>query len=128
MSSQVESPLLPQEVLDRAEAFAVERGFTVASRTNASVVFERIGGPNMGISCALMALFIVPGLIYYTFASGKRFKTTLAAVKDGKGSQVSYSSEDWFARAYMGEFLESIKTKKKPQVGASSDPFNTRTR
>lgn len=67
----------------------------------------------MGITCALTALFIVPGLLYYAFAKGKQTHTTIAAVPEGGKTRLTYSSDDWIARWPVGDLFEDLAPQEK---------------
>jgi hypothetical protein len=84
------------------------RGYTVVSESSRSVTFARRQAADMGITCALMVLFIVPGLLYYSFAKGKQANTTIVAVPEGGKTRLSYSSDDWIARWPVRQFFDEI--------------------
>lgn len=114
--------LSPAECLDRATAFMIERGLSVESRTETSITFVRRGMPDWGIGCALMVLFIVPGLLYMAFAQGTQYRTTIAAVPTRDGTILSFSSEEFFMRYAMRDFYESLSPQSAEPGNKGRDP------
>jgi len=78
-------PLIPlgtQEALNSASSHMTRKGFTIASRSDASVTFSNRREPSSGIGCFLLLLGILPGVVYLALA-GRQVRSTLVVIPEG---------------------------------------------
>lgn len=81
------APLHAETVLRHAVRWYRDAGWSVQEGSDNRVVLTRKGKPNSGTTVLLMLLFVVPGLLYWYFAS-RRFITSISALEVPDGCDV----------------------------------------
>ena len=85
-------PLSAQEALNSASSYMTRKGFTIESRSDASVTFSNRKKPSDGIGCLLLLLGIVPGVLYFALA-GRQVRSTLAVIPEGAHCRAQIGGE-----------------------------------
>lgn len=81
------APLRPETVLRHAVRTYMSEGWEVAEGSENRVVLARKGKPNVGTAMLFALLLIVPGVLFWFFAS-RRLTTSISALEVPDGSDI----------------------------------------
>lgn len=105
--------LSSQEALDDASAYMTGKGFTVESRSGASVTFANYKRPDSGIGCFLLLLAIVPGILYFALA-GRQVRSTLVVTPAGAYCRAQIGGESNAGYRYLRKWRDTLPPPNTP--------------
>jgi hypothetical protein len=103
----VDVPLQPEYFMDHAVEGITRSGYALENRTVNSATFVKEEGANVGLGCCLMALFVLPGLLYLLLARST-VRVTLAAYPHEGGSRVTVGGDDLRAVEELSRWVREI--------------------
>jgi len=124
----IEVPLPPERVLALVAEQMTRQGWSVSYQTPSSVTFARDEGPDWGLACCLMVVFLIPALIYLLLARNRTARVTVGAYPYEQGSRVIIGGDrPPVALADWGRRLEEAAQKLPPPEPEEGQPRPTST-
>ncbi len=103
-------PLIPldaQEALNSASSYMTRKGFTIESRSDASLTFSNRKRPSGDIGCLLLLLGIVPGVLYFALA-GRQVRCTLTVIPEGAHCRAQIGGESDTGYRHLRKWRDSL--------------------
>jgi hypothetical protein len=107
MQELLEVSMTPKQVIEGAMMRMTSQGYAVEMATEGGITFARTEGPSIIVGLILLALFILPGLIYFLMPRSPNHTSLLVDEIDG-GSRLTLGGDDFHGQRTLREWMEML--------------------